>query len=128
MLSNASLIIWICPAIHEILVNKAFTITDDLISWLFVITFVHPTHVQIALIWGFSVQLSLWKLVYWLWRYKLNKVCNILTYLSQLLTNKPLLSNNILQRFLTIQPHYFAVRLSNVLLDVLLNWNRLLNT
>ena len=29
-----------------------------------------------ALIWGFPVQLSLWKLVYWLWRYKLNKVCD----------------------------------------------------
>ena len=33
-------------------------------------------YVQIALIWGFPVQLSLWKSVYWLWRYKLNEVCN----------------------------------------------------
>ena len=30
----------------------------------------------IALIWGFPVQLSLWKSVHWLWRYKLNKVCD----------------------------------------------------
>jgi len=45
--------------IHEILVNRDFTVTNDLISWLFVITFVHPTYIQIALIWGFTVQLSL---------------------------------------------------------------------
>ena len=75
-LFNASLIMWICPAIHEILANKAFTVTDGLISQLFVVTFVHPAYVQIALIWGFLVQLSLWKSVYWLWRYKLNKVCD----------------------------------------------------
>ena len=31
---NASLIVQKCPAIYEILTNKAFTITDDLISWL----------------------------------------------------------------------------------------------
>jgi len=76
-LFNASLIIQICPVIHEILANKDFTVTDDLISWLFVVAFVHPTYVQIALIWGFTVQLSLWKLVHWLWRYKLNEVCDI---------------------------------------------------
>ena len=75
-LSNTSLIVWICPAVHEILANKAFIVTDDLISQLFVVTFVHLTYVQIALIWGFPVQLSLWKLVYWLWRYKVNEVCN----------------------------------------------------
>jgi len=75
VLSNASLIVWICPAIHEILANKAFTVADGLISQLFVVAFVHPTYVQIALIWGFTVQLSLWKPVHWLWRYKLNKVC-----------------------------------------------------
>ena len=40
----------ICPAIHVILANKAFTVTDDLISWLFVVAFVHLTYVQIALI------------------------------------------------------------------------------
>ena len=74
--SNTILIMWIHPVIHEILANKDFTVTDDLISWLFVVNFVHPTYVQIALIWGFIAQFSLWKLVYWLWRYKLNEVCN----------------------------------------------------
>jgi len=52
------------PATHKILANEAFKVTDGLISQLFVITFVHPTYVQIALIWGFPEQLSLWKLVY----------------------------------------------------------------
>jgi len=46
-------------AIHEILANKAFTATDGLISQLFVVAFVHPTYVQIALIWGFPAQLML---------------------------------------------------------------------
>jgi len=45
--------------IHEILVNKDFTVTDDLISWLFIVAFVHPAYAQIALIWGFIIQLSL---------------------------------------------------------------------
>jgi len=58
-LSNASLIMQICPAIYEILANKAFIVTDDLISCLFIVAFVHPTYVQIALIWGFPAQLSL---------------------------------------------------------------------
>ena len=66
----------ICPAIHKILVNKAFTVTDGLTSQLFVATFVHLTYMWIALIWSIPVQLSLWKSVYLLWRYKLNKVCN----------------------------------------------------
>ena len=44
-LSNESLIIWICLAIYEILTNKAFTITNSLISWLFVIAFIYPTYV-----------------------------------------------------------------------------------
>ena len=61
---------------HEILANKTFTVTDGLMSWFFVITFVHLTYVQIALIWGFPVQLDLWKSVYWLWKYKLDKVYN----------------------------------------------------
>jgi len=74
--SNANLIIQICSAIHKILVNEAFIVTDDLISWLFVVAFVHPVYVQIAFIWGFPAQLSLWKSVYWLWRYKLNEVCD----------------------------------------------------
>jgi len=58
-LSKASLIVQICSAVHEILANKAFTTTDGLISQSFVVTFVHPTYVQIALIWGFTVQLGL---------------------------------------------------------------------
>ena len=47
------------PAIHEILANKDFTVTDDLISQLFVVAFVHLTYVQIALIWGLLAQLIL---------------------------------------------------------------------
>ena len=46
----------ICLAIHEII---TFTPTDDLVSWLFVVAFVHPIYMQIAFIWGFPVQLSL---------------------------------------------------------------------
>ena len=76
-LSNASSIVQIRLAIHEILAYKAFTATDGLISQSFVVTFVHLIHIQIALIWGFPVQLSLWKSVHWLWRYKLNEVCDI---------------------------------------------------
>ena len=75
-LPNASLIVQIRLAIHEILADEAFTATDVLISQLFEVAFVHPIYVWIALIWGFLVQLSLWKLVYWLWRYKLNEVYN----------------------------------------------------
>ena len=40
-------------AIHEILADKAFTATDDLISQSFVVAFVHPVYMQITLIWGF---------------------------------------------------------------------------
>jgi len=46
-------------AVHEIFADKAFTATDSLISQSFVVAFVHPTYVQIALIWGFPAQLSL---------------------------------------------------------------------
>jgi len=46
-------------AIHEILADEAFTATDGLISQSFVVTFVYPTHMRIALIWDFSAQLSL---------------------------------------------------------------------
>jgi len=60
-LSNASLIMWICLVIHEILANKDFSVTDNLISQLFVVTFVHSTYVQITFIWCFPVQLGLWK-------------------------------------------------------------------
>jgi len=47
------------PVIHKILANKDFTVTDNLISQLFVVAFVHSTYVQIALIWDFVAQLSL---------------------------------------------------------------------
>jgi len=49
----------ICLAVYEILANKTFTVTDGLISQLFVVAFVHPIYVQITLIWGFLAQLSL---------------------------------------------------------------------
>jgi len=49
----------ICSVIPEILADKAFIATDSLISQSFIVTFVPPTYVQIALIWGFLVQLSL---------------------------------------------------------------------
>jgi len=75
-LPNASSIVWIRSAVHEILADKAFTATDGLISQSFVVPFVHPTYVQITLIWGFPAQLGLWKSVHWLWRYKLNEVCD----------------------------------------------------
>ena len=76
VLSNTSLIMWIHSDVHQILADKAFTANDSLISQSFVVAFVHPTYVQITLIWGFPVQLSLWKSVYLLWRYKLNEVCD----------------------------------------------------
>ena len=79
-LPNASSIVWIRSAVHEILADKAFTATDGLISQSFVVAFVHPTYVWIALIWGFPAQLSLWKSVHWLWRYKLNEVCDSMTW------------------------------------------------
>jgi len=49
----------ISSVIHEILADKAFTATDGLISHSFIVAFVHLTYVWIALIWGFTVQLSL---------------------------------------------------------------------
>ena len=49
----------ISSAIHEILADEAFIAADGLISWSFVVAFIHPTYVRIALIWGFTVQLSL---------------------------------------------------------------------
>jgi len=42
-------------AVYEISADEAFIATDGLISQSFVVTFVHPTYVQIALIWGFPV-------------------------------------------------------------------------
>jgi len=77
--SNTSLTMRIRLAIYEMLADKAFTATDGLISQSFVVAFVHPAYVRIALIWGFPVQLSLWISVYWLWRYKLNEVYDSLS-------------------------------------------------
>jgi len=37
-------------AVHEILADKAFTATNGLISQSFVVTFMHPIHMWIALI------------------------------------------------------------------------------
>ena len=75
-LSNISSIMWICSAIHGILADEAFTATDSLISQSFVIAFVYPAYMWIAHIWGFPAQLSLWQSVHWLWRYKLNDICD----------------------------------------------------
>jgi len=49
----------ICLAVHEILADEAFTATDGLISQSFVVPFVHPIHMWIALICSFPAQLSL---------------------------------------------------------------------
>ena len=68
-------------AVHEILADEAFTATDVLISQLFAVAFVPPTYVRITLIWGFLAQLGLGKSAHWLWRYKLNEVCNTMTCL-----------------------------------------------
>ena len=81
-LPNASFIVWIRSAVHDILADKAFTATDVLISQSFVVAFVHPIYVRIAPIWGFPAQLSLWKSVHWLWRYKLNEVYDTLVPLN----------------------------------------------
>ena len=119
VLSNASLIMQIRPVFHKILANEYFTVTDDLISQLFVVAFVHPIYVQIALILGFTVQLSLWKLVYLLWRYKLNEVCDIWTitllYIYFCVWGLDLRLNNInlyqlfLLILLIIYYHYFLI-------------------
>ena len=44
-------------AIHEILADKAFTATDVLIPQSFVVAFVHPIYVQIALFGAFQCNL-----------------------------------------------------------------------
>ena len=49
-LSNASLIMQIHLVIYGILANKDFTVTDDLISQLFVAAFVHSAYIYIVLI------------------------------------------------------------------------------
>jgi len=45
-LSKTNSIMWIYLTIYEIIANEAFTVTDDLISWLFVIDFAHLTYVD----------------------------------------------------------------------------------
>jgi len=40
-------------AVHEIFADEAFTATDGLISQSFVVAFIHPIYMRIALIWGF---------------------------------------------------------------------------
>jgi len=49
----------ICLAVHKILADEAFTATNGLIFRSFVVAFVHPTYVWMALTWDFPVQLSL---------------------------------------------------------------------
>ena len=66
-LSNTSSIMRFHSAFYEILADKAFIATNSLISHSFVVAFVSPTYVQIALIWGFSVWLGLWKFVHLLY-------------------------------------------------------------
>jgi len=39
-----------CESVHEILADEAFIATDGLISQSFVVAFVHPAYMQIALI------------------------------------------------------------------------------
>ena len=48
----------ICPIVHKILTNKNFTVVDDLISQLFVVTFVHSTYVQIEKTIGFTERMK----------------------------------------------------------------------
>ena len=43
----------LCKSVQEILADKAFIATDGLISQSFIIAFVYPTYMKIALIWGF---------------------------------------------------------------------------
>ena len=44
--------------VSEIIANKTFIVTDNLIFWLFVVAFVHPTYVQIALFGAFQCNLA----------------------------------------------------------------------
>jgi len=117
-LSNASLIVQICSAIYEILANRDFKVTNDLISQLFVVTFVHPIYVQIAFIWGFPTQLGLWKSVYWLWRYKLNEVCDMLesTSFSYFIFTVPCVFSMLYQLMPHIIVKSFYVSLTNSIL------------
>ena len=109
VLSNTSSIMWIHSTVHEIIANKTFTVTNSLISWLFVVGFVHSIYVWITIIWGFLAQLILWKLVHYLWKYKLNKVCDTLSLSLNILS----LSHNTMvylsSRVLTIKFHSVTV-------------------
>ena len=49
-------------AVHEILVGKAFIATNGLISQSFVVTFIYPIYVWIALIWCCGNHLSQWQM------------------------------------------------------------------
>ena len=113
VLFNTSSIVWIRLVVHEILADKAFTATDGLISQSFVVAFVPPTYIPISLIWGFPVQLGLWKSVHWLWRYKLNKVCD-----TTKLLNWPMQKMDLGSKWLAIQIHYVLMLLE--LLQIML--------
>ena len=69
-LSNASSIMWICLAIYEIIANKTFTVTDSLISQLFVVAFVYPTCMdsvicQVYPCWRYISVVTLYPLPLW---------------------------------------------------------------
>ena len=98
-LPNASSIVWIRSAVHEILADEAFTATDGLISQSFVVAFVHSAYVQIVLIWSFPAQLSSWKLVHWLWKYKLNEVCDKEPIWTLVFLNARIAGNGVTQCF-----------------------------
>ncbi len=51
----------ICPAIYEILAKQDLTVTDDLISQLFVVAFVHSAYMQMPLFGDFQHNL-VWKI------------------------------------------------------------------
>jgi len=44
-LISTSLIVWICSAVYKISANKTFTVTNSLISWLFVVAFVYSIYI-----------------------------------------------------------------------------------
>jgi len=46
--------------VYEILANEDFTVTDDLISQLFVVAFIYSAYLQIVLICSFAAQLENW--------------------------------------------------------------------
>ena len=55
-LSNVTLIVRICLVVPKIIANETCSYWW---SWSFVVAFVHPIYVQIAIIWGIPVQCSL---------------------------------------------------------------------